>query len=395
MSTHEEETEKIGYIVIVKLPSGVFNTNGRFPSIWKEEAGVFNVIILTCVRKLNGERTISGIYNLLTGKRSSQTLQDAKGYELERYFGIYEGLARDEFEDRCKQIEKNQWIYLVDRISPIITSDGARYLDNYQGPSFEYFSGMNNHRNIREFEHRLLLVIQTITSIHAGNYTFIPVIDDSKAQRWVKRYYASLSHNLNQEVKGMYSEILDLLNNRSYLESELFTFRLSGAEVIGLTYEQMKRKYDITTEDAYVCIQHVLYYLFHEARNSPDSYPFLFACTRGLDGETMITQSAKHTYHYLELGWTLEAIVSKRRLKKSTIQDHIVEAALVIPDFSIERFLSAKDQQRIIAAANNMNTLRLKQIHQTLNGEFDYFQIRLALAKGKKLTAKGQSYADV
>ncbi|MGP4076983.1 helix-turn-helix domain-containing protein [Halobacillus sp. K22] len=356
---------------------------------------MFTVILLTCVRKLNGERTISGIYNLLTGKRSSQTLQDAKGYALERYFGIYERLDRDVFEERFKRIENNHLIYLEDGTSPIITPEGVRYLDNYRGPSFEYFSGMNDHRNIREFEYRLLLVIQTITSIHAGNYSFIPVIEDPKAQRWVKRYYASLPHNLHLEVEGMYNEILALLNNRSQLESELFTFRLSGAEVIGLTYEQLKHKYKVTTEDAYLCIQHVLYYLFHEAKKEPRSYPFLFACTSGLDCETMITQSAKHTYHYLKEGWTLEAIVDKRRLKKSTIQDHIVEAALVIPDFSIDRFLSDKDQQRILTAADHMKTLRLKQIHQALNGQFNYFQIRLALAKGNKLTAKGQSYADV
>lgn len=38
--------------------------------------------VLYCLKQLNGERTVSSIYYLLKGKRSSQTLQDGNMFEF-------------------------------------------------------------------------------------------------------------------------------------------------------------------------------------------------------------------------------------------------------------------------------------------------------------------------
>lgn len=38
--------------------------------------------LLHCLKQLNGERTVSSIYYLLKGKRSSQTLQDGNMFRV-------------------------------------------------------------------------------------------------------------------------------------------------------------------------------------------------------------------------------------------------------------------------------------------------------------------------
>lgn len=38
--------------------------------------------LLHCLKQLNGERTVSSIYYLLKGKRSSQTLQDGNMFRI-------------------------------------------------------------------------------------------------------------------------------------------------------------------------------------------------------------------------------------------------------------------------------------------------------------------------
>ncbi|MEK1830635.1 hypothetical protein AAAC51_20805 [Priestia megaterium] len=44
------------------------------------------VSILFCIKQLKGERTAYGIYHLLTGKKSAQTIQDGKILEFRFFF---------------------------------------------------------------------------------------------------------------------------------------------------------------------------------------------------------------------------------------------------------------------------------------------------------------------
>lgn len=44
--------------------------------------------LLYCLKQLNGERTVSSIYYLLKGKRSSQTLQDGNMFQISFCLGF-------------------------------------------------------------------------------------------------------------------------------------------------------------------------------------------------------------------------------------------------------------------------------------------------------------------
>ena len=55
------------------------------------------MIILYCLQKLKGERTIYSIFHLLHGKQSSQTIQDAYLFRLTAFFHTYPQLKRQEF----------------------------------------------------------------------------------------------------------------------------------------------------------------------------------------------------------------------------------------------------------------------------------------------------------
>ncbi|KHE69925.1 helix-turn-helix domain-containing protein [Halobacillus sp. BBL2006] len=354
---------------------------------------MFDLILLNCVQRLKGERTISGVFNLLTGKRSSQTLQDARVYHLDSYFGIYNSLDRVELDRSFQRLEEGEWITIEEKSYPSLTEIGEEYVKKLNSPL--YFSGLMDHQKVAEFERRLLLLIQTLTNMIQNKRTFIPIIEDVNTQIWVKKVYSKYHSDITRVVSSLYSEISTLLDERPAIEAKIFAYRLTGGGIIGLTRDQLQDKYDISVTDVDVYIQHVIYYLFHHAVQSPDRYPFLSLCSKGLDGSSLITESAKKTYHYIENGWSIDDIVRKRRLKKSTIQDHIVEAALVVPHFSIDSFLNEKELNKIIYTAKELDTQRLKLIHQKLDGQFSYFQLRLALAKDQISSKEGNSYANV
>ncbi|MCA0982987.1 helix-turn-helix domain-containing protein [Halobacillus yeomjeoni] len=355
---------------------------------------MFNWILLTCVHQLKGERTISGIFNLLTGKRSSQTMQDARGYRLDQFFGIYSHLGREQLEHRCVQLKQKDLIIVVNHAFPVLTEKGKEYLARYDGPEFKSFDGMKSHRMVEEFQRRVSLLIQTWTNIGRGNNGFIPLVDHPKTQRMVKQIYLSTKKDTSKWIHSIHNEVHTLLSKLSPVEAELFAYRLTGAEVIGMTREQLKEKFSLTVEDVDICLQHTYYHIFQEVKKNPGDYPALTLCVSGLDAQKLITDSAKRTYRYIEQGMTIETITRKRRLKESTIQDHIVEAALVLPQFSIDQFLSSEDQQTIVSTADRLKTQRLRHINQELEGRFSYFEIRLALAKHQMNVEKGNPYAN-
>lgn len=77
---------------------------------------------------------------------------------------------------------------------------------------------------------------------------------------------------------------------------------------------------------------------------------------------------------------SLDAIIHTRRLKQSTIEDHLVELALHLPRFAIDEYVTPEKQQQIRKAIMAANTKQLREIRKYAP-ETSYFEIRLVLAK--------------
>ncbi|ELK45373.1 helix-turn-helix domain-containing protein [Halobacillus sp. BAB-2008] len=338
---------------------------------------MFQYLLLTCIEKLRGERTVSGIFHLLTGKRSSQTMQDAKGYRLDNYFAVYTDLERESLDNEIGNLERRGCIRMENDAYPALTVHGKKALEEYAGPALTAFDGMAKHTIIHVFRQRLNLLIQTWTNINASISSFVPMVDDPEVQQWVKRMYAGQKGKLTRTTHDLFDELQVILNTCHSLEAGIFTYRMTGGGVIGLTVEQLAREFKITEMDVRICLEHMYYRLYQV---SEESFPILSSCKTGLGGTSLVTESAKRTYHYLEQGYSLDDIVSLRRLKKSTIQDHVVEAALVDSSFRFEPFMRKAEVEEIIMVAQRLDTKRLKRIKEALDGRYDYFQLRLALA---------------
>ncbi|MEH6907985.1 hypothetical protein V7008_20090, partial [Neobacillus drentensis] len=67
-------------------------------------------IILYSIKQLKSERTIYSVYHLLNGKKSSQTIQDAHLFSLKKFFGIYEQLSRESFDEIYQAVVEKNWL---------------------------------------------------------------------------------------------------------------------------------------------------------------------------------------------------------------------------------------------------------------------------------------------
>lgn len=88
--------------------------------------------LLYCIKQLNGERTISSIYHLLKGKRSSQTLQDGNIFHTSFLFGVYKSLQRADYDQEIEYVLHKEWIQSVHENTYILTDTGKKQLEAWR-----------------------------------------------------------------------------------------------------------------------------------------------------------------------------------------------------------------------------------------------------------------------
>nr|WP_239583345.1 helix-turn-helix domain-containing protein [Metabacillus iocasae] len=121
--------------------------------------------------------------------------------------------------------------------------------------------------------------------------------------------------------------------------------------------------------------------MVHLINHDASSFPVLSALLKDLNVNVPITASTLRTYKLLKRNYSIEEIASIRRLKVSTIEDHIAELALCVPTFLIDKYVSVEYQHKIKQAVQLLQTNKLKEIKAHVGEDISYFQIRVVLAK--------------
>ncbi len=339
-------------------------------------------VVLYCLSKYNGERSINAIYHLLQGKKSSQTIQDAKLFKLESFFQSLQQLTKKDIDDIIFDLQNSEVISMTNKDTYILTEKGSFYLEKYlkKYPIPPYLNGWRYHKKALIFWKRLSLTVQTLSFLLYDNSTFIPVINDDETQRFVKSYLKI--KNRYDASSVIFNEVKSLLQTLPQLQAEIFVLHLSGYHRIGYTIEQIGRFIHLDREYTFILFQAVLHFMIDEIEKNPMRYKHLMHFIQQDDqSREPLTQSSQRTYELLCLNKSIFEIASIRNLKESTIEDHIVEIASEIKSFPIEPFVSKDLQKKIVDSFYSLGTKRLKPIRSSLNNTVSYFQIRLVLGR--------------
>ncbi|WP_209122546.1 helix-turn-helix domain-containing protein [Alkalihalobacillus sp. BA299] len=344
---------------------------------------IISVILLYLISVFNGDRTISGIYHLLQGKRSSQTIQDGHLYRCLFLFGILPRFKRNWLEKELDDLLSNHYIIKEKEMTFRITKIGEetlkRQLDDYQ--FIFYINGWKYKENSSVFWSRLVLIVQSISCINDHNYNFFPVIKDQQVKLWVKNHFPKPNERSHFSMK-LYSELSTLINDLSKLEAEIFTYKLSGSHRIGLTNEQLATYYGkekMMMELIHLSVVHrILERLYIDRKD----FPILSSIISDLNRTMHMTNSTRQTYQMMKRGLSIEEIATRRQLKVSTIEDHIIEIMLEDKTAKLASFITDKELGQILQVIKkNTNHLKLSHIKEQLPREISYFKIRLTLAR--------------
>ena len=343
----------------------------------------FDVVLLYIFDRFKGERSLSAVYHLLTGKKSSQTIQDGKLFNIGQFFGVLKKLKRAKLDHHVFSLQQDGLIKPNEHEGYIITSSGreivASFLDS--NPLPEYLAGWQYHQLSDVYWQRLSLFIQSLSySIH-DNMSFYPISKDETIQNWVKKHFPGTKEKRLLVAEKLFQEMETILKKIPDRDACLFVMRLSGRERTGLTISQLADMQKISYEETSIRFQSVIHAFLKLVRDHSSQFPILTSMIEGVGGELPLTLSTKQTYKLIESGMTMEQIADFRRLKRSTIEDHVVEIAINVPDFSIDAFVDPKAQEEIRLASKEINSQRLKLIKNYVKDQYTYFEIRLTLCK--------------
>ncbi|SDL65376.1 helix-turn-helix domain-containing protein [Sediminibacillus halophilus] len=337
-------------------------------------------IILDSLKKLKQERTSAAVYHLLVGKRSSQTLQDAHLYHLTGYFGIAKGMEKQVFDKEIeKLVSKGFLLQIGDKA--VVTQKGMDFLkDSESKKLLQHYNGLVYDRASDLFYERLSLFIQTAANIERGNHRFIPVSDNQEVLRWMKNYYAVYRRRLQEPLDQLYDEMLVFLNRLPEQHAEIFVKRLSGYSHFGMSKVQLAALYDLDKYDFLVLYQLILHRLLNYVIYDSTPTPTLSFFARGLVKEVFLTDSARKTNDLLKQGRNVEEICRIRKLKESTVHDHLIEIAYANPRFPLSDYVSSEAVSEIGKQIERLESRKLKDIKQALDDRYSYLQIRLVMA---------------
>ncbi|MBM7542493.1 helix-turn-helix domain-containing protein [Amphibacillus cookii] len=344
---------------------------------------MFTFIILFCVERLKSQRSMASVYHILQGKRAAQTIQDANLYQLTDVFSIYSKLRRSQFDQVMNQLLQSGWIALDLDKHVYVTEEGKKYLTDHQGCfQIQYFNGATYAKIFELFVKRFSLTIQTYSNVVMHRRTFVPIIEDDATQQWVKRHYQIDQNDLKAYLVDLHESTKAFLQTIDRRSAQLFVDRLTGYQQVGLSVQQLAKKNNVSEHD----IQMMLTLTYHRflqyiEDRRPQSLLRFIDDELSLVNQHFMTNSAEKTYQLIRTGLTIDDVMAVRKLKRSTIEDHIVELAYALPNLNIETYISEVDFNKIAEVVRMNDNRKLSLIKSHLNDEFNYFQIRLVLAR--------------
>ncbi|KAA0550301.1 recombinase RecQ [Bacillus sp. BGMRC 2118] len=343
------------------------------------QVNYFPLVILYCINKLKGERSISSIYHLLKGKRSAQTIQDAKLYQLFQLFGVFPLLNRNELDVQISILMKKHAIEHNAENSFIITERGKELLTAFSLPSS--LNGWKYSQETSNFWGRLSLLVQVLSNLMNHEVRYIPISKDINQLQWVKAFINSVSLTRNELAQNLYNELEDMLEQVDELRASIFVSKLTGHKRIGSTNDQVSEHFSLSVAEIMILFTSTIHHLLALTEVEKNKYPLLSRINGNKTNTLSITRSTEKTREILNQGYSIEEIAIIRQLKKNTIEDHIVEIALADEYFDITPYITKNTYAQIEECIMKLRTNQLKLIKDNLTIPVSYFEIRLVLTK--------------
>lgn len=202
----------------------------------------FDIMVLDCLCKINGERSGSAVFHLFKGKRSSQTIQDAGLFQTAKYFGMAAKCSRSDISASLDKLEKHSYLAPMSESDTYkVTASGAAVLRHAlsERPWPVHCHGAHYQQAAGVLWKRLSLLVQVLSHKQQGSRQYIPVTKDHKTLHWVKKYLSRHTDHIEM-AKSLFAMLEAHLKKIENKAAQIFVYSLTSHHRIGYTSRQLK-----------------------------------------------------------------------------------------------------------------------------------------------------------
>jgi uncharacterized protein YpbB len=331
------------------------------------------------------DRRIRVIENLLRGKKTVSTLYWGQRYRLLPLLNLDKHLQRGGLDDAIQELQHRGWATVDgDQATVRLTAAGEQQLAQrayYRPVTTDQWVNLD----LVAARQRLLLAVQVTSQFAHSTARYYPLATDQETRRAVRQWFhrrksptlapqlgAALTHSL-QQLPGQTAGVV--------------TDQFTGFGQPGLTSEQVAAAHQWTVWEVHLMQIDGVVQIAQDARQTDHPLHDLL----GPLWQVPISRSAQATLTAVEAGGDLTRVAAIRKIKLSTVREHLLEAAIMLPlrDFPYERVLPPQVRQDFAAVlAGSVDDWQYTNLPEDLQTRYDFFYFRLfAIWQIKEATA--------
>lgn len=314
---------------------------------------------------------------LLKGRRTVSNLYAGLDYGLLSLYQLLPHLPAKKFEQALQQLIAAGLLTQQGRQARLtVAGQKAKIAASQQLFLPQHYAGLK-FQNSREFVARLLLATQAVSELIRHNRHYFPLAVNWATQQAVKNWLQQ--QNAQTIASKLQREWQLLLTALPQWQADYYSQFLLGHQVQPASTQQADQWFAWSSLTGVCVRQDTTHWLLQQITQFPARFPLLASLWQPL-ATGPLGASAAQTVVLCQQGLSLTAISQQRRVKQNTLKEHLLEAAILLPDFPFDHYLTAQTQQQLamVFADQPVATWQFSQLAATDLSFFDYrlFQIK-------------------
>lgn len=309
----------------------------------------------------------STLYHLLLGKRTASVLMHGFFYDNLRFSGSLPRLQEREYQGYLNtlvakgRLQESEGIYQL-------TATGKEELVQRALPGAYAVDYFRYGRKGESMWQLLLFGVQAVSEWSFGNSRYLPIATQpyqlQQTKRWLKQATPVQLQQLPQEISGVFQRL-------PQETADFLAQQFSGHSRAGSVFQQLlPERCDPVT--ATLCQDGAVHHFFQQL----PQHTWLYQLIEPLDQQNL-NRSMLKTRQLVLQGAAMEDLLRLRKVKESTINDHLIEWAILDEAFPFAAFLPDKKISGDFAA------IRLWRYQDYLDWSFLQFRLtQIAYLKG-------------
>ncbi|KRN09560.1 helix-turn-helix domain-containing protein [Liquorilactobacillus mali] len=280
------------------------------------------------------------IRQVLSNKRTVSSLYWGMQYHILDWLNVEPELDEKQFDLQIDNLCEKGYLAATSK-GLILSAAGIIQKKDYQKKSYIITEpSLFQHIDEKQWLELLPLLIQVISELSYHNHRYYVVGSSIRAQLFFKNWYQNIA-NKNDLASSLKQLLKLFLEHLPQEQSNIFMALFSGHETIGKTTEQVATMLPKFSHEDVVSLWRDL------------SMQFAFFLLEGdsnfrrlvvpLSTKEKLSKSALITYQLFNDNLSIEQIAEKRRLRVSTIKEHLLESAILRDDFVYHRLITTDD----------------------------------------------------